>query len=364
MKRHLPSPDPKLYAGEQLDTVAGFPTLYNFFPADPQKPLVVFIPGNLHNARIAYGGHQGYEQRDFLAYWLNSHGHGLLAISYPLDSEPAIMPATAPHFRIPDWGKQAAQVTHSVIKTHGLSSQVVVTGWSMGSRIVVPYTAEAQSLGIDVVLYVSLAGYPAIHGLWPALKVERAASGYAGVSHIFQLFTDQMQEEEDQWNGGRVIIPYDIYLREYCGHAPVGLADYHLRYDRDSESFVRDDWTSMEEAAIDRAQHCPMIAALTGTSSLDAGHVVTDQATWTFVLTRKLMHEIDAHDLSKVVDRGNWSKLIDLVHSVSADISYLIPGNHFFFVGESGASETAAVIVKHLEKVRAFRHEFEELLES
>lgn len=359
----MPDSKPKLYAGEQLDLVAGFPTLYTFFPADPRKPLIVFIPGNGHNARISYGGHQGYSQKDFLAYWLNRHGHGLLAISYPLESEPEIMPPTAPHFRIRDWGRQAAEVTQKVIERHKLCSQVVLAVWSMAGKIIIPYAVVAKSLGIDVTLFVSLAATPGIHGTRPPPQgIDNTAAGYATAPSMFSSFLRQMEEQSKRSAKGESIIPDDIYIREYCGFAPVSLAAWKHRYDRDTQSFIQDDWTSTEDAAVDQVQHCPMIVALTGTSPLDARHVITDQATWSFMLTRKLMHMIDARDPRKIAEIGNWDKLIDMVHSVPAHISYSIPGNHFFFLGEIGARKTAEVIVKHLEKAQRFRREFEELL--
>ncbi|GAM43370.1 thioesterase domain protein [Talaromyces pinophilus] len=354
---------PNLYAGEQLDEAAGFPTLYNYLPAGPQKPLVVFIPGAEHNARVAYGGHEGYQQKDFLAHWLNSHGHGLLAISYPIESEPEIMPATAPHFRIRDWGKQAAEVTHRIIEKHGLSKQVVLVAWSMGGRIVIPYCAHAHSLGIEVALFVSFAATPGIHGAKaPPPGASSTAAGYATAKGFYKMFARQVQDQNEQWNNGRIIVPEEIYLREYTGYTPVSLRGWNYRYDTESRHFVEDCWTSTEDAIVHEAEHCPMIATAGGTSPLDARHVITDQATWSFVLTRKLMHDIESHDVAKIVEKGNWNKLIEMVHSLPSQISYSIPGNHFFFVGEPGARKSAEVIVDHLEKVNKFKREFEALL--
>lgn len=354
---------PKLYAGEELDEAAGFPTLYNYFPADPNKPLVVFIPGGGHNARVAYGGHEGYQEKDFLAHWLNSHGHGLLGISYPTESEPEIIPATGPHFRISDWGKQAAEVTHKIIEKNGLAKQVVLVGWSMGGRIVIPYSAHARSLGIQVVLFVSLAATPGIHGSRPPPKgVFSTPSGYANVTGLYRMFARQVQDQNERWNNENTIVPEDIYLREYTGYTPVSLTGWNYRHDTESQQFVADYWTSTEDAMVDQSEHWPLIAALVGTSPLDARHVITDQATWTFVLTRKLMHDIESHDVAKVVEKGNWNKLIEMVHSLSSRISYSIPGNHFFFMGEPGARRTAEVIVENLEKANSFKREFETLL--
>lgn len=354
---------PKLYAGEQLDEAAGFPTLYKYSPADPQKPLVVFIPGGDHNARIAYGGHEGYEEKDFLAYWLNSHGYGLLAISYPIESEPEIMPATAPHFRIRDWGKQAAEVTRKIIEKYGLSKQVVLIGWSMGGRIVIPYSAHAHSLGIEVALFVSFAATPGVHGSKaPPSSMIKTEAGYASATGAHKSFYRQVQDQNEQWNNGRTIIAEEAYLREYIGYAPVSLRGWDYRYDAETRQFVEDRWTSTEDAVIHEAEHCPMIATVGGTSTLDARHVITDQAAWMFVLTRKLMYDIERHDVAKIAEKGNWSTLIEMVHSLPGQISYTVPGNHFFFIGELGARKTAEIIVKHLEKANKFRREFEALI--
>lgn len=354
---------PKLYPGEQLDEAAGFPTLYNYFPADPNKSLVVFIPGGGHNARVAYGGHEGFQERDFLAHWLNSHGHGLLAISYPTESEPEIVPATAPHFRIRDWGKQASEVTHKMIEKNGLSKQVVLVGWSMGGRIVIPYCTHARSLGIQVVLFVSLAATPGIHGSRPPpAGVTNTAAGYATATDLYKNFARQVRDQNEQWNNGKTIVPEDVYLQEYTGYTPVSLTGWNYRYDTESRQFIEDYWTSTEDAIVDQAEHWPLIAALVGSSPLDARHVMTDRATWSFVLTRKLMHEIESHNVAKVVEKGNWNKLIEMVHSLPSQISYLLPGNHFFFMGEPGARRTAEIIVEHLEKANSFKRDFETLL--
>ncbi|EEA24880.1 thioesterase domain protein [Talaromyces marneffei ATCC 18224] len=339
---------PKLYTGEQLDEAAGFPTLYNYLPADPNKPLVVFIPGGGHNARVAYGGHEGYQEKDFFA------------ISYPIESEPEILPATAPNFRISDWGKQAAEVRHKIIEKHSLSKQVVLVGWSMGGRIVIPYSAHAHSLGIEVALFVSLAATPGIHGSRPPpLGVTNTAAGYLTATGIYKMFARQVQNQNEQWNNGKTIVPEDVYLRKYTGSTPVSLTGSNYRYDTESRQFLKDYWTSTEDAIVHQAEYCPMIATLGGTSPLDARHVITDQATWSFLLTRKLMHEIERYDMAKIVEKGNWNKLIDMVHSLPSQISYMIPGNHFFFMGEPGARKTAEVIVEHLEKANKFKREFE-----
>lgn len=356
---------PKLYAGEQLDDVAGFPVQFNYFPGDPQKPLFVFIPGGGHNARISYGGHEGSDEKDFLAHWVNYHRHGFLAISYPLESSPPIMPATAPQFRIRDWGKQAAEVTHRVVKEYRLSGRVVLISWSMGGRIVVPYSVAVRSLGLGVDLYVALAATPGLHGMRPPpTGIRSSKSGYGAFDNMSDLFLAQIHEQQAMLNGGRTIIPDDVYVREYFGYTPVSLAGWNLRYDPDShgQCFVEDYWTSTKDAATDQAEHLPMIASLTGNSILDTRHVIMDQATWTFMLAQRFTRMIETTKAKNVLTQARFGKLADMVHSLPQQISKTIPGNHYFFLGEHGARETADTIVELLAKAIEFESQFQEIL--
>ena len=56
-----------LFDGETLDMANAAPALIKFIPGNLKKSLIVFIPGGGHTARIAYGGHPGGQQEDFLA---------------------------------------------------------------------------------------------------------------------------------------------------------------------------------------------------------------------------------------------------------------------------------------------------------
>ncbi|QKX63733.1 uncharacterized protein TRUGW13939_10904 [Talaromyces rugulosus] len=356
---------PKLYPGEQLDNAAGFPVLFNYFPADPKKALVVFIPGGGHNARISYGGHQGSDEKNFLAHWMNQHGHGFLAVSYPLESSPPIMPATAPQFRIRDWGKQAAEVTHRVVKQYGLSGRVVLIGWSMGGRIVVPYSVAVRSLGLHVDLYVGLAATPGLHGMRPPPPgIKSSESGYGAFTNMSNLFLAQIHEQQAMLNGGRTIVPDDVYVREYFGYTPVSLAGWNLRYDPagHGQAFVEEFWTSTKDAATDQAEHLPMIASLTGNSILDTRHVIMDQATWTFMLTQRFTRIIETRNPKSGLTQARFEKLADMVHSPPRQLSRTIPGNHYFFLGERGARQTSDAIVELLATAIEFESQFQEIL--
>lgn len=352
---------PYLYPGEQLAVVAGFPTLYKFCHANPEKPLVVFIPGGGHNSRIAYGGHLGSREEDFLAYWLNKLGHGLLSISYPQESEPHdIMPPVAPDFRIRDWGLQAAEVTKLVVDQYNLLHSVVLVGWSMGGRVVVPYTKAAKGMGITVELFVALSATPGLAAARPPPSDTRQTmAGYATFDRMQSLFLEQI-DEQNRLNGC-TIIHEDVYLSDYYGHTPVSLLGWNLKYSP-GKDFQYDDITSTQDASAHSFDQWPPIAALHGDSILDARHVLTDKATWSFFQTHRLMKAIEVKGLASVKEKGSWNTVIQLVMAFSERMSTQIHGSHFFFLGEQGARHTAEALVRHLEQTKNFRSTLESLL--
>jgi hypothetical protein len=71
------------FEGEEVMTGGGYPALVKFVPGEPDQALVVFVPGAHHTARIAYGGHEGSQDEDFLAHWLVEEGYNFLGVSYP-----------------------------------------------------------------------------------------------------------------------------------------------------------------------------------------------------------------------------------------------------------------------------------------
>ncbi len=104
------------YTGEVIEQAAGYPAIYKYIAGDKTKPLLVFVPGAHHTARVFYGGHQGYKAEDFLAFWVNEKGYNFLALSYPIAlSDPAIE-TNHPDFTIRDWGKQVAALADKTIK--------------------------------------------------------------------------------------------------------------------------------------------------------------------------------------------------------------------------------------------------------
>jgi len=119
------------WPNEEIRVGAGHPALVHFNKGAPDKPLVVFVPGSLFTARIAYG-HPGSNDKDFLGYWLHSEGYSSLAVSYPIDTANPITDTVDPAFTIRDWGQQVAEIAKQYVDENKPNGHIIVLGWSMG----------------------------------------------------------------------------------------------------------------------------------------------------------------------------------------------------------------------------------------
>ncbi|KAJ5263200.1 hypothetical protein N7478_010805 [Penicillium angulare] len=356
------SPSSGLYPGEILDTIAGFPTIYHYQPAlNPtiEKPLIVCVTGGLHLARIFYGGHDGYNPKDFLSHRLAELGFGVLSLSYPTETTPPIMPLTGAAFRLYDWGLQAAETVKRVIERNGLSRSVVLISWSMGGRMVVPFNMSAKERGITVEQYIGFAATPGISRIRPLPPGMVCSSvGYFHVPSHTGAFYQQLKEMAEYT--GHEIIPREIYLREYIGGTPINLVGMGLKYDGRS-SFIRDEVPHEQDSQVFNISNLPLISSIYPTSILDARHALSDKATWGFLLTYAIEVRLSGTALLKTQDQPKWQSLMNLVHEAPNRLSAPVGGNHFFFAGEKGAQETADQIERLLQERKSIENEISDL---
>ncbi|WP_240421376.1 hypothetical protein [Paenibacillus periandrae] len=87
--------------------------------------------------------------------------------------------------------------------------------------------------------------------------------------------------------------------------------------------------------------HFPICAAIAPTSPSDARHVLTDRVSWAFYTVSAIwfgmLSGVDVHAVSQAA----WSELRTLMDSIPQRLTRHVPGGHFFFIGKTGASETA-----------------------
>jgi hypothetical protein len=350
------------FDGEEIRTGGGYPALVKFIAGEPDEALVVFVPGAQHTARIAYGGHEGARDEDFLAHWLVEEGYNFLGISYPIATENPVMKEAHPEFTARDWGRQAAEITKQFVEERGLSGPIIVIGWSMGGKIVQPVSEAAEEAGLDLDFYLSFAATPPLTGaISMTQEITMAPSGYADRSNLYPGWMEQLAANNAD-NQGRIVIDEESYLADYVGDIPINLQGYGLRY-RDGE-FVRDHWADIQDYKSYDFAGLPMIAMLMPNAAADGRHALTDEANWGLFLVNKIMHgDIGGSGVDlEAMPEDRWFALIDLVHEAPQRLSVEINGNHFFFVGEAGAREAARAVKTVEHRVHAFRAELADLL--
>jgi hypothetical protein len=374
-----------LYDGEQSNIIAGHPVVHKYISGrDFSQPLVVFVPGMAHNGRISYG-HPGSQSKDFLAHWFNQQGYNFLAVSYPLDAEPPLMPATSPHFTIPEWGTQTAAVISQVVKANSIDGKIIILGWSMAGKILLPVTLALQKLGLDVDLFVSLAATPALAGLvLPVAKcqLDQTPSGYSTRPYVSAAFRRHLDEQEkiNGLTGSRFLIDPAIYEREYIGAAPIGLTACGYEFDRETGNFVeeRNPWQLLEDGQAHNFSNLPPMAAIVPTSGLDFRHGITDKATWSYLIIQRTMAELssdtrvrrylhaaeDSSQASLAMDRSHFQDLQKVVSGIPELLTTDIMGNHFFFVGEFGAKKTVDVVIEFQRVLETVRQSLESKLDN
>lgn len=323
----------------------------------------------MHLARVFYGGHDGARREDFVAYWLNQQGFNVLSLSYPLETEDGIMPLTGTHFRITDWGLQAATTARKIMDREGYRDRtLILISWSMAGRMVVQFNIAAKALGLDVALFVSFAATPGLSSIRPPpAGMTCSPAGYFHVRTHLDVFHEHLEEmvglNDHDGNTGHTVIPRDVYLREYCGGSPINLIGLQLRYEPAQGRFVRDDRTHEEDTRVLDVANLPLIAAIYPTSIMDASHALADKAGWGFLLTYKLEAMIGTQGLQNVRRTPKWQRLLDLVHSAPARLCVATPGNHLFFIGEQNARVAAEKVEALFAEAGTFEKELLQLIE-
>lgn len=343
-----------LFPGEVAVEAAGRPAITKFVKGDPDKALIVFIPGSNHLARIAYGGHPGGRAEDFLAYWVQKNGYNFLGISYPLDVKSGVFPKPQPDFTVRDWGRQAMELARRTVDENQLKGRVIVVGWSMGGKIAQSAYAAAKEQKLDFDFYLSFAATPAIPGVVnPDRTFEMLPSGYASRRKDQSNWFSQVQT--DSKIAGHEIIPQEIYYNDYIGDGSINVEGYKLRY-RDG-TFAGDLMEGTQDNGAFALEDFPLVAMVLNDSPEDARHNVTDLANWSFYNANTIFNRYIAGNKVKpgALPPEKWRGVIELTRTSPELLSVSVPGNHFFFLGEAGARQTAQAIVTLEQKVHAFR---------
>ena len=85
---------------------------------------------------------------------------------------------------------------------------------------------------------------------------------------------------------------------------------------------------------------------MTHASALDARHALTDRSTWGVYITQQLCEALvfAQADRLAALSAETWAALVEHVRTAAPRLSATLPGNHMFFLGETGARRTVQTL--------------------
>lgn len=347
-----------LYPGETLMEAAGAQSLVYFSKGDLSKPLIIFIPGDSHLARISYG-FPGGKPQDFLGYWLNKKGYPFLGLSYPLDNP--VYSKLYPEFSIQQWGEQVAEIAKKFINENKLTNRIVILGWSMGGSIEEAVTAAAEKRGLKVDLFIGLAAVPPLPYMMQSGPFETnimRPNHLANRSALIPIFL-QLLEKQNSYNQ-HVIIPKSVYLSQFIGDIPAEIAAEGYSY-QDGQ-LVKNIQHTLSDGGVFNFNETPLIALIEDDSPTTAKISLIDPAGWNFIRAEMIYsHYLKNKDLSKLTQQ-QWNEVIHLVDKIPQIFKLTVHGNHFFFVGEKGAAESANKIEELLSRSQQIQDQIKNMM--
>jgi len=327
-----------IFENEEIRFGDGYPSLIRFFEGDPDKPLVVFFPGWSHLGRIGYG-FPGCDEKDFPAHWISKKGYPFLAVSYPIDHP--VYSDVYPEFSINDWGKMAADIAGQIILGNKLYKNVIGLNWSASGQVIRPFNAACKRMGINVLFTLGIEASPALE--IPSdrrLGIKKTDRNMLSLQDFhYELFWREL--EVQGCLNGSPILNKKQYTDFILGDIPVALLGGN-EFFKDGV-FIEDVSRAFEDKGFFSFTEYPLVAIISGNSSLVPYHPIVDRASWAFLNTRKIYHEyvVEAQRNGFRFTDQKLYELANCIEGISQRLSRVTTGNHFLFVGKTGAKKVA-----------------------
>jgi hypothetical protein len=360
LSRHTNAASSALFPGEELVEVGGFPTFIKFTRGQPDKPLIVFVPGTSFLARIAYG-FPGGRSADFLAHWIAEGGYSFLGTSYPLDNP--VYDRVYPQFGVTDWGRQIVAAARRAIEANGLGNAIIVVGWSMGGKPVETIARAARAAALDLRLFVALDALPPGPNLFPGNgeQFRLAPNGMVDQSSSLLPWFLEMVAKQNEING-HTIIPADLFKSDFTGNPPLDIQGENARF-RDGR-IVSDRAAAAADTGTSDYDSYPVMALIISDSVADYPNVLLCRSNWGLLICQQL-YRTQVYPVRERLARltpVHWAALQDLFASAMDRLTVQIHGTHFLFLGEQGARASAKAITDLADRSAKLRDEIVALL--
>jgi len=226
-----------------------------------------------------------------------------------------------------------------------------------GGKIAESFNEAATNLGIKVDFYISLSATAPIPGQVPGLTkiIEKGPDGLSKPGLLLKWFLGSIAEQNKL--SGHTIIPENIYLNDFFGDLPVNLLGAPVRYR--SGVWVNDLQESVNDTGLFKFADFPLVGLVIADSTLEDRHALTDNGVWGFFITMKIYRSYLKNNKVKLSGLApeKWQKLIQLTRGAPNYLTTTIHGNHYFFIGEQGASKLSENIEILDQRVKKLKDE-------
>lgn len=348
-----------LFQNEEIRSGYNYPSLTRFFPAKSDKPLVVFSPGWGFLGRISYGI-PVQNQKNFLAYWVNKNGYPFLSVSYPLDHP--VYEDVYPGFTLNDWGKMTAEITNQIIEENELRREVIGINWSSSGQVVRHFNVFCKSLGINLLFDLGIEATPALAiSSDRTLGIKKTEKDMVTLKNShYELYWNEIKDQSEI--NGEEIISKEEYHKYFFGDIPIGLMGTNELFI--NGRIVTDHKMSYEDKKFYEFNEYPLVASISGNSSIAPYHPVVDKSTWSFLVIRKIYHDyfVKAQSSGFNFRNEDIKTFIDYINDLPDRLHKSINGNHLLFIGQKGASEVAEYIDYFYSEITLIKTEIAEFL--
>lgn len=311
-----------------------------------QLPLVVFITGGGVLGRVAYGSPE-CDPKDFLNYWLAQKQYPFLALTYPM--EHPIFSEINPEFSIDDWGRESAVLIKDKILSEGLKRKVLILGWSMSGRVAAKLSKYLKINEIEIEVFIGLCASLPSQSLLATIaqSIDQSSQNFA----VTQLtaWLHQNLELQDQL-AHKVIIPKEVFQKEFLGNYPVNLGASIFRLHEGR--FIKSAAEDLEDSGAWNFEDFSLLGLITHQSQKDARHALLDIPAWTFYVSQVFFQQVVVPSFSSIHEK-NWPLLLEIFDSLPQKLCLRIDhGGHFFFLGEQGARQTIGLMEQLVSNLR------------